>query len=210
MGEAMLSRSLIQFSIDGWTCVPSLLFTWGQAVMEVMKIMVTSFKRSHAGTPTLSASCSRPPLTHASAGDSWILMGKSGSVSCGVTAPFSWFLVYKTFCVCLLKSVSLVLFKFWWLYGGLNGDLLQEGLCHTQVCCTQSPCPCGWSQLTHTSTWDSHTFKGTSDSVSVGFSTVHKVLFEPSKRLWQVWSLSLITILPPPTVLLGPLQCPWI
>ena len=26
------------------------------------------------------------------------------------------------------------------LYGGVNGDLLQEGLCHTQVCCTQSPC----------------------------------------------------------------------
>ena len=26
MGEAMLSKSLIQFSIDGWGCVPSLLF----------------------------------------------------------------------------------------------------------------------------------------------------------------------------------------
>ena len=25
--------------------------------------------------------------------------------------------------------------------GRANGDLLQEGLCHTQVCCTQSPCP---------------------------------------------------------------------
>ena len=23
--------------------------------------------------------------------------------------------------------------KFWQLYGGVNGDLLQEGLCHTQV-----------------------------------------------------------------------------
>ena len=29
-------------------------------------------------------------MTHASAGDSRILTGKSGSVSCGVTAPFSW------------------------------------------------------------------------------------------------------------------------
>ena len=28
------------------------------------------------------------------------------------------------------------------LYGGLNGDALQEGLCRSQVCCTQSPCPC--------------------------------------------------------------------
>ena len=26
----MLSKSLIQFSVDGWSCVPSLLFTWGQ------------------------------------------------------------------------------------------------------------------------------------------------------------------------------------
>ena len=28
---AMFSKSLIQFSVDGWGCVPSLLFTWGQA-----------------------------------------------------------------------------------------------------------------------------------------------------------------------------------
>ena len=29
----------------------------------------------------------------------------------------------------------------WWLFGGVNGNLLQEGLCHTQVCCTQRPYP---------------------------------------------------------------------
>ena len=39
--------------------------------------------------------CSRPLPTHASTGDSWTLTGKSGSVSCGVTAPFSWVLVHK-------------------------------------------------------------------------------------------------------------------
>ena len=39
--------------------------------------------------------CSRPPPTHASAGDSWTVKGKSGSVSCGVTAPFSWVLVRR-------------------------------------------------------------------------------------------------------------------
>ena len=44
----MLSKSLIQFSVDGWSCVSSLLFTWGQTMVEVMKIMVTSLKRSHA------------------------------------------------------------------------------------------------------------------------------------------------------------------
>ena len=30
MDRAMLSKSLIQFSVDGWSCVPSLLYTWGQ------------------------------------------------------------------------------------------------------------------------------------------------------------------------------------
>ena len=51
----MFSKSLIQFSVDGWGCVPSLLFTWGQTIVEVMKIMVTSFKRSHADTAAFSA-----------------------------------------------------------------------------------------------------------------------------------------------------------
>ena len=55
MGGAMLRKSLIQFSVDGWSCVPSLLFTWGQTIVEVMKVMGTSLKRSHACTATLSA-----------------------------------------------------------------------------------------------------------------------------------------------------------
>ena len=38
MGRAMFTKSLIQFSVDGWGCVPSLLFTWGQTMVEVMKI----------------------------------------------------------------------------------------------------------------------------------------------------------------------------
>ena len=44
--------------------------------------------------------CSRPPPTYASTRDSWTLMGMSGSVSCGVTAPFSWVLVCRRFCLC--------------------------------------------------------------------------------------------------------------
>ena len=44
--------------------------------------------------------CTRPPPTHASTGDSWTLTGKSGSVSCGVTGPFSWILVCTRFCLC--------------------------------------------------------------------------------------------------------------
>ena len=51
----MLSKSWIQFSVDEWSCVPSQLFTWGQTMVEGMKIMVTFFKTSHACTATLSA-----------------------------------------------------------------------------------------------------------------------------------------------------------
>ena len=47
-----------------------------------------------------------------------------------------------------------VLCKFWQLYGRVNGNLLQEGLCHAQVCCTQSPCPCNSPLLTRTSLGD--------------------------------------------------------
>ena len=30
MVRDMLSKSLIQFSVDGWSCIPFLLFSWGQ------------------------------------------------------------------------------------------------------------------------------------------------------------------------------------
>ena len=43
--------------------------------------------------------CSRPLLTHTSPGDSCTLIGKSRSVSCGVTALFSWVLVHTRFCL---------------------------------------------------------------------------------------------------------------
>ena len=67
----------------------------------------TSFKRSHACTPTLSAlnPAASPPPTRTSTGDSCTLIGKSGSVSCGVTAPFSWVLVQKAVCA-LQESIS--------------------------------------------------------------------------------------------------------
>ena len=101
--------------------------------------------------------CSRPPLTHGSTGDSYTVAGKSGSVSCGVTAAFSWVLVHTRFCLCSPRVYFPVLCKFWQLHVGVNGDLLQEGLCHTQACCTQNPHPCGSPLLTCTSTRDAQT-----------------------------------------------------
>ena len=135
--------------------------------------------------------CPQPcnPLTHASARDSRTATGMSGAVSCGVTAPFSWFLVHR-FLLCAPRVCFPVLCKFWQLYGGVNGDLLQEGLCHTQVCCTQSPCPCGRPPPTRTSTADTQTQFCLSLCGVPGSWCTHG-LFEPSKPLWQEWDLIL-------------------
>ena len=179
MGRAMLSKSLIQFCVDGWGCIPHLLFTWDQTMVEVMKIMATSFKRSHAGTATLSApnhaaSHRQPTPLLETPGHSQASLGQSlvGSLflSPGSCTQGS---------VCALQvSVSPVLCKFWWLYGGVNGNLLQEGLCHTQVCFIQSPCPCSSPLLTRTSTGDTQTQFCFSLCGSLG-PEVHKVCLSP-------------------------------
>ena len=77
----------------GGPVVPPIYLTRGQTTGEVKKIMVISFRRSHDALlrsvpPTLQQATTDPRLhqrllnTHS----------KSGSVSCGVTAPFSWVL----------------------------------------------------------------------------------------------------------------------
>ena len=67
MGGAILSKSLIQLSVDGWSCVPSQLFTWGQTMVEVMKIMVTPSKAPmhallYSAPPTLQQATTDPRL----------------------------------------------------------------------------------------------------------------------------------------------------
>ena len=65
-------------------------------MVEVMKIMVTSFK-----IPMQAMLHSVPPTLHQASTISCLCpMGKSGSVSCGVTTPFSWVLVHTRFCLC--------------------------------------------------------------------------------------------------------------
>ena len=128
-------------------------------MVEVMKIMVTSLKSSHACTATLSAptlqqATTEPHLrrrlldTH---GQVWVsLLWGHCSILLGPGA-------HKVLFVPSKSLFSPVLCKFWRLYGGVDGDLLQEGLCHTHVCCTQSPCPRGRPLLTRTSTGDTQT-----------------------------------------------------
>ena len=128
----------------------------------------------------------------------WRLSDTHGQVGASegslLLSPGSW--CTQDFVCAFQESVSPVLCKFWWLYGRVNGDLLPEGLCHTQVCCTQSTCPCGRPLLTHTSTGDTQALKGRSGSVSVGSTGMHKVLFEPSEHLWWAWAL-IIKMIPP-------------
>ena len=160
MQAAILSKSLIQFSVDRWGCVPSLLFDlrpiYGGGNEDKERDLLQKVPCTHfcAQCPQ---PCSRPPPTHASAGDSWTLTGKSGSVSCGVTAPFSWVLVHTRFSLCPPRVCLPVLCKFWGLSGGVNCDLLLEGLYHTQVYCTQCPCPCSSLLLTCASVGDTQT-----------------------------------------------------
>ena len=53
---------------------------------------------------------------------------------CGVSG--SW--CAQAFVCALYESVSPALCKFWLLYGGVNGNLLQKGLCHNQVYCKKA------------------------------------------------------------------------
>ena len=143
MGRAMLSKSLIQFSVYEWGCVPSLLFNLmpnSGGGNEDNGDLLQKVPSTHCCTQCPQP-CSRPLPTHISARDSWTLIGKSGSASCVVTAPFSWVPVHTGFCLCPLRVYFPVLCKFRQLYGGVNGDLLQEGLCHTQVMAPRAPAP---------------------------------------------------------------------
>ena len=136
--------------------------------------------------------CSRPPPAHTFTGDSWTPTGKSGSVSCGVTAPFSWVLVHKVL-LCPPRDYFPVLCKFWHLCGGINGDLLQEGLFHTQICCTQS----SWGRPppTCTFTGDAQT-QFCLSLCGVPGSWCTQGLFEPFERLWWEWGLILNVVSP--------------
>ena len=98
-------------------------------------------------------------------------------------------------CLCPPRVFFPVLCKFWQLFGGFNGDFLQEGLCHTQGCCTQSPCPCGSPLLTCTSTGGSQT-KFCLGLCGVPGSWCAQVVFEPSEHLWREWGLILNVNLP--------------
>ena len=166
-------------------------------MVEVMKIMATSCKSPmhallHSVSPTLQQATADPCLWPETPGHSRASLGLI-LVGPLLLSPGFW---CPPGSVCALQeSVPPVLCKFWWLYGGVNGDLLQEVLCHTQVYCTQSPCPCSSPLLTFTSSGDTPTqFCLILCGVSGSWYT--QGMFEPSEHLCQLLGLILNVISP--------------
>ena len=113
--------------------------------------MVTSLRTSHSCTATPRVPT--PVAGHHQPMPSVVTPGRSWQVWVGLLwghCPFLLGSDMHKFLSAIQVSVSPILSMFWRFYGGVNGDLLQEGLCHTQVCCTQSPRHCGWPLLTNT------------------------------------------------------------
>ena len=156
-----------------------------------MKIMVISFKRSHAYTATLSANPAaghhRPTPPLETSGHSQAILGQSlvGSLLLSLGCWCTRFCLYPP------RVYVPVLCKFWQLYGGVNGDFLPEDLCHTQVYCTHNPCSS--VLLTRTSARDIQT-QFCLSLCEVSGSGCTQGLFEPSQCLWQVYSLILYVI----------------
>ena len=137
--------------------------------------MVTSLKRSQACIATVHALNSaaghhQPMPSLETPGHPQACLEQSPVV----TVPFSWVLVHKVL-LCPPRVYFPVLCKFWQLYGGVNGGLIQEDLCHTH---TQSLCPCDSPLLTRTSTGDAQ-IRSVSVSMGSQHAGVHKVCLSP-------------------------------
>ena len=108
MWGPMFSKSLIQFSVDGQNCDPSLLLDLrpnycgnNEDIWDLQKVSWCTAAFS-APNPVVGHSwsrlCQRLLDTH---GYIWLtLMGMSASVTCRVAVPFSWVPVHTRFYLC--------------------------------------------------------------------------------------------------------------
>ena len=112
VGRAILSKSLIQLSVYGWDCIPFLYFGLRPNCDRVYERNADLPKKDlcHDSCIQCPWPHGRPLSTHTSAGDSGTLTGESGSVSCGVTAPFFW--STQGFVSAFQESFSLFPWKF--------------------------------------------------------------------------------------------------
>ena len=167
---------------------------WGQVMVEVMKIMATSSKG-----PLQALLQSMPQMLQQATTNPHLrfrLLETPGQVWISLLWGHCSFLLGPGAFVCVLQeSASSVLCEFLQLCGGVNGNLLQAGLCHTQVNCTQSPYPCSSPVMTRTSTEDTQTQFWLSLCVVSG-SWCTQGLLELSEHLWLAWSL-ILNVIPP-------------
>ena len=127
MGVAVLNKPLIQFSVEEWGYVPSLLFDLRPnhgGGNEDNGDFLQKVTCTHCYTQCLQPG-NRPLAANASVRDSWTLTGKLGHSLVG-SLPLSSGPWCTQGSVCALpESASPVLCKFWQVYGHDNGLLLQ-------------------------------------------------------------------------------------
>ena len=118
-------------------------------------------------------------------------MSKSGSVSCGVAAPFSWVLVHTRFCLCPPRVCPQSCVSSGSSMVGLMVTSSKRAYAIPRSAAPRAPAPCG----RHTSTGDTQTQFYLSLCGVSGFWCTQG-LFEPSERLWRIWDLILNSISP--------------
>ena len=163
---------------NGEAVFPPCYLTWGQTMVEVMKIKLTSFKRSNASTATLNA-------PDAAAGHGWPTPppetpGHSqASLGQFLVGSLLFFLgpSMHSFVCALPESVSPVLCTFSWLYGGLRWPP-PRGLMPCPAFLHPEPPP---PQQSTADPYPQETLTHHSVSVSVGYlgPGVHKVSLSP-------------------------------
>ena len=168
MARAMLSKSLTQFSVDEPGCVPFLLLdlrpNYGGG-NEDNGNLLQKVRCMHCFASNPEAGHRRPMPLPETPGHSWASLGQP-LVESLLLSPWSW-CIQGSVCA-LQESVSPVLCKFWWLYSGAKGNLLQKVAIIFINSNTQWPQPCSWPPLTPASTGDSWILMGKSGSVSFG------------------------------------------
>ena len=95
----------------------------------------------YALLPQCPQPCSRPPPTHASAGDPWTLLGRSGSVSCGslLLSPGSW-CIWGSVCV-FQESNSQSCFSFGSSIVGLTATSSKRAYAIPKSAAPRAPAP---------------------------------------------------------------------
>ena len=143
MGRVMFSKSLIQFSVDGWGCVPSLLLdlrpNYGGGNEDNGNLLQKPLAHTAALSAPDPAAGHRQPMTpletpgHSRASLAQSLVGSL------LLAPGSW-CTQGSVCA-LQESVCPVLCKFWWLYGELMATSSKRAYAIPRSTAPRAPAP---------------------------------------------------------------------